>query len=194
METMNSHCSTILDDALPPKEKDLGSFTLPCYINNMTFNKALADLEASVSVMPYSTFTNQELRRNQEVDNLGPTIKEGEIIDEPMVDIVKTRQDDKNVEGIDEYLRFYNSIMKDKIKYRAKNVVGAFMNVPIFVENFCVVTDFVVVENMDAYRNKDMGDVIVGMPFHKASSVEARQFDGLITIHDGNDNVTYQMA
>ncbi|GKF85558.1 DNA/RNA polymerases superfamily protein, partial [Tanacetum coccineum] len=58
--TINSHCSTILDDALPPKEKrpSTSKLTLPCYINNMSFNKALADLGASVSVMPYSTFTN----------------------------------------------------------------------------------------------------------------------------------------
>ncbi|GKC06187.1 hypothetical protein Tco_0997797 [Tanacetum coccineum] len=55
---MNVHCSTILKDDLPSKEKDLGSFTLPCYINNMCFDKALADLGASISVMPYSTFTN----------------------------------------------------------------------------------------------------------------------------------------
>ncbi|GJV10357.1 hypothetical protein Tco_1351898 [Tanacetum coccineum] len=56
--TIHEHCSAILKDALPPKEKDSGSFTLPCSINNMCFDKALADLGASVSVMPYSTFTN----------------------------------------------------------------------------------------------------------------------------------------
>ncbi|GJY80333.1 hypothetical protein Tco_0493084 [Tanacetum coccineum] len=50
------------------------------------------------------------------------------------------------------------------------------------------------VENMDAYCDKDMGDVIVGKPFCRASCVEARRFDGFFTIHDGNDNVTYQMA
>nr|GEU35765.1 zinc finger, CCHC-type [Tanacetum cinerariifolium] len=50
--------TTLLDDALPPKEKDPGSFTLPCYINNLCFNKALADLGVSVSVMPFSTYTN----------------------------------------------------------------------------------------------------------------------------------------
>ncbi|GJZ10583.1 hypothetical protein Tco_0545342, partial [Tanacetum coccineum] len=52
----------------------------------------------------------------------------------------------------------------------------------------------IVVENMDGYRDQDMGDVIFGEPFCKASCVEARRFDGLITIHNGNDNVTYQMA
>ncbi|GKD54065.1 hypothetical protein Tco_1287452 [Tanacetum coccineum] len=57
-ETMKVHRSEILKDALPPKEKDPRSFTLPCSINNICFDKALAGLGASVSVMPYSNFTN----------------------------------------------------------------------------------------------------------------------------------------
>ncbi|GJV30327.1 putative reverse transcriptase domain-containing protein [Tanacetum coccineum] len=56
--SMNIHDSAILKDSLPPKEKDPGSFTIPCYINTICFEKALADLGASISVMPYSTFTN----------------------------------------------------------------------------------------------------------------------------------------
>ncbi|GJS01619.1 DNA-directed DNA polymerase [Tanacetum coccineum] len=39
-------------------EKDQGSFTLPFYINNVCFDNALADLGASVSVMPLSTYLN----------------------------------------------------------------------------------------------------------------------------------------
>ncbi|GJT00416.1 ribonuclease H-like domain, reverse transcriptase, RNA-dependent DNA polymerase [Tanacetum coccineum] len=50
--------TTLRNDALPRKEKDPGSFTLPCYINNVCFEKALADLGASVSVMPLSTYLN----------------------------------------------------------------------------------------------------------------------------------------
>ncbi|GKA27014.1 hypothetical protein Tco_0713182 [Tanacetum coccineum] len=61
-----------------------------------------------------------------------------------------------------ELREFYNSIIKDKVEYKGKNVVGAFMNVPIFVGNFSVVTHFAVVENMDGYRDQDMGDVILG--------------------------------
>ncbi|GKA27342.1 reverse transcriptase domain-containing protein [Tanacetum coccineum] len=45
-----------LGKTLPRKEKDPGSFTLPCFIKNMCY-KALVDLVASVSVMPYSTYT-----------------------------------------------------------------------------------------------------------------------------------------
>ncbi|GJV37076.1 pyruvate dehydrogenase (acetyl-transferring) kinase, mitochondrial [Tanacetum coccineum] len=40
------------------KEKDPGSFTLPCYINNVCFDNALIDLGASISVMPLSTYLN----------------------------------------------------------------------------------------------------------------------------------------
>ncbi|GKC91381.1 hypothetical protein Tco_1152030 [Tanacetum coccineum] len=47
-----------------------------------------------------------ELRRNQ-VEDLGLTIEEGEVIDEPMEDIVKTRNDDNEISnGIDEYPSF----------------------------------------------------------------------------------------
>ncbi|GKF77563.1 hypothetical protein Tco_0230033, partial [Tanacetum coccineum] len=52
--------------------------------------------------------------------------------------------------------------MKDKIVYKGDNVVGALMNVPIFVGTFSVVTDFAVLEDMNAYRDEGMCDVIVG--------------------------------
>ncbi|GKC08225.1 putative reverse transcriptase domain-containing protein, partial [Tanacetum coccineum] len=45
-----------------------------------------------------------KLRRNQ-VDDLKPTIEEGEVIDEPMMDIVKTRCDSEIIDGLDEYPR-----------------------------------------------------------------------------------------
>ncbi|GJW90567.1 reverse transcriptase domain-containing protein [Tanacetum coccineum] len=288
-----------LGKALPRKEKDPGSFTLPCFINNMCFHKALADLGASVSVMPYSTnlklglgdliptkliveladrtvkqpkgiaenvlvakitlsvrndkiffksnkptsniikrvyalsliksteldlearlmgnalsknrshdpkfedyielsYLNEplELRHDQEVD-LGPTIKEGEVIDTPIKEKVKTRHDDDKITNeIEDYpsfsdldrkiyvydaynlrffciigyehvdanffpllsinmmsKRFYNSIMKDKLEFKGKSVVGAFMNASIFVGNFSVVTDFEVIKDMDHHRD-----------------------------------------
>ncbi|GKB36535.1 hypothetical protein Tco_0881477 [Tanacetum coccineum] len=53
---MNPRCSTILQNQLPPKEQDLGSFNLPCSIGKLNFSNALADLGASVSIMPCSMF------------------------------------------------------------------------------------------------------------------------------------------
>ena len=40
----------------PLKLKDLGCFTIPCRIGDIEFNKALRDIGASVSLMPYSIY------------------------------------------------------------------------------------------------------------------------------------------
>ncbi|GJX39530.1 ribonuclease H-like domain-containing protein [Tanacetum coccineum] len=46
------------DHTLPQKEKDPGSSALPCFIYNIYFDKDLVDLGASVSIMPFSTYTS----------------------------------------------------------------------------------------------------------------------------------------
>ncbi|GKC67169.1 retrovirus-related pol polyprotein from transposon TNT 1-94 [Tanacetum coccineum] len=56
MVKLNAQCSTVLQNELPPKEKDPGSFILPCSIGNTTISNAFADLGASISVMPFSMF------------------------------------------------------------------------------------------------------------------------------------------
>nr|GEV30798.1 hypothetical protein [Tanacetum cinerariifolium] len=53
-----SYGATCLNDALPRKEKEPRSFTLPNYINNVCFENALADLGAIESVMPLLTYLN----------------------------------------------------------------------------------------------------------------------------------------
>ncbi|GJS06629.1 hypothetical protein Tco_0363425 [Tanacetum coccineum] len=153
-----------------------------------------------------------ELRRNQG-DNLIPTIKEREVIEEFRTrdDELDTRIDDypsycdydKNIHidcahnlkfscmigfeftYVNFFLllyvnvmskKFHNSIMKDKMVYKGNNVIGALMNVPIFVETFFVVTDFVVLEDMDAYRDEGMGEVIFGKLFLREVRIKARWF------------------
>ncbi|GJV86892.1 hypothetical protein Tco_1530830 [Tanacetum coccineum] len=39
-----------INNSIPRKEKDPGSFTLPCFINNVCFDNALVDLGASISL------------------------------------------------------------------------------------------------------------------------------------------------
>ena len=53
---LNARCSAVLRNELPPKEKDPGSFTLSCLIVKLEIRNALADLGASISIMPYSMF------------------------------------------------------------------------------------------------------------------------------------------
>ncbi|GJW38339.1 hypothetical protein Tco_0064184 [Tanacetum coccineum] len=90
--------------------------------------------------------------------------------------------------------KFYNSIMKDKIEFKGRNELGNFVNPPVFIGKFYVITVITVVEDMYPYLDERMGDVIVGEPFCKASYVEAKRFDGIITIRDRDDSVTYQMV
>ncbi|GJV28708.1 retrovirus-related pol polyprotein from transposon TNT 1-94 [Tanacetum coccineum] len=73
-----------------------------------------------------------EIRRDQ-VDDLMPTIEEGEVIEE---------------------FRARNDTRMDKLEYKGNNVVGALMNKPIFVGTFSILTDFAVLEDMDAYRDE----------------------------------------
>ncbi|GJZ99374.1 homeodomain-like protein [Tanacetum coccineum] len=302
--------TTLHNDSLLKKEKYPGSFTLPCYINNICFEKALANLGASASVMPLSTYLNLGLGelahtkliveltdrtvkhpkgiaknilvgigkfvflvdfiilymledvnvplilgrpflstahakvdafkrkitlRKKSSDDLEPTVDEGEVVNEPIINIVKTRYN--FIGGLDDYpsncdfdrrihidcaynlkfscmmgfeyvhtnfllilpinvmsKKFYNSVMKGKINFKERNKLGNFVNAPVFIGNFYVITDFTVVEDMDPYPDEGMRDVIVGEPFCKASCVEDRMFDGIITIRDGDDSVTYQMV
>ncbi|GJX52742.1 hypothetical protein Tco_0281111 [Tanacetum coccineum] len=119
-----------INKSIPRKEKSLGSFTLPCYINNVCFDNSLADLGASV---------------NRTV---------------------------KYPKGI------------------AENVlvgIGKF----VFLVDFSILTDFAVLEDMDAYRDEGMGDVIFGESFLREDGINAKRFEGMITIYNGNEEVTY---
>ncbi|KAA3465761.1 Integrase, catalytic core [Gossypium australe] len=53
---LNAVCSTMLQNKLPRKLKDPGSFTIPCLIGSLSVDNALADLGASINVMPYKMF------------------------------------------------------------------------------------------------------------------------------------------
>ncbi|GKD61924.1 DNA-directed DNA polymerase [Tanacetum coccineum] len=53
---MNERCSAVLLNKLPSKEKDPGSFTIPCNIGQLHINNVLVDLGASISLMPYTMY------------------------------------------------------------------------------------------------------------------------------------------
>ncbi|GJU92574.1 mitochondrial proton/calcium exchanger protein-like protein isoform X1 [Tanacetum coccineum] len=244
-------------------EKDPGSFTLPCYINNVCFDNALADLRASISVMSLLTYLNLglgklaytkwtveladrimkypkgisenvlvgigkfifpvdfivldmpedvkvplilgrpffstaqakidvlnrkitlrvgdekiifksmkpasslikrvymlSLRERMELDLearlMGETLMLNRSLDLLYGDYIELN--DLNVplelrrDQVDDLMPTIEE-GEDKVEYKGKNVVGALMNEPIFVEMFSVVTHFAVVENMDGYRD-----------------------------------------
>ncbi|GJU15258.1 hypothetical protein Tco_1143224 [Tanacetum coccineum] len=59
--TLNERCSAVLLNKIPFKEKDPGSFTIPCVIGKVGIDKALADLGANISLMPYSMYARFDL-------------------------------------------------------------------------------------------------------------------------------------
>ena len=51
---MYENCSAIIQQKLPKKLKDSGSFTIHCVVGEHTFNKDLCDLGANINLMSYS--------------------------------------------------------------------------------------------------------------------------------------------
>ncbi|GJZ28084.1 hypothetical protein Tco_0572731 [Tanacetum coccineum] len=210
------------------------SASIPYTLSNLVLGKRPLDPLYGDYIELNDLNVSLELRRDQ-VDDLMPTIKEGKVVDKPMIEDVKTRDDNKIVRKFfgypndydeDEKIRidyaynlkfscmigfellhvnffpnlpinvmskkFYKSIMKDKVEFRGIIKLGNFANVLVFIGNFYVVTDFKVVEDMDPYLDEGMGEVVVGETFCELSSVETRRFDGIITIHNEDDNVSEQ--
>ncbi|GKD22624.1 hypothetical protein Tco_1224327, partial [Tanacetum coccineum] len=197
----------------------------------------LTTVEADMTLIRRIGSSQYTVSAQQNIDDLMPTIEEGEVFDKHMIEEVKAKNDNKMVSKIFGYpndydkdkkiciecaynLKFscmigfefvhakffpnlpinvtskklYNLIMKDKIEFRERNELGNFTNVPFFIRNFYVITDFIVVEDMDPYLDEGMGEVVVGEPFCEVSCVETRRFDGIITIHGEDESVTYQMV
>ncbi|GJV36325.1 hypothetical protein Tco_1408802, partial [Tanacetum coccineum] len=264
-----SYGASHINNSIPRKEKDPGSFTLPCYINNVCFENALTNLGANVNVTPLSTYLSlglDELAHTKlTVELADRTVKHPKgivenvlvgigkfifpvdfiILDMPedvkvplilgrkflstahaKIDVFKKKitlsvGDEKiifkSVKPASSFKRVYMLSLRERMELDLEaRLIGETLKLnrsldPLYGD-YIELNDLNVplefrrdqvddlmptveeVENMDGYRDHDMGDVIFGEPFYKASCVEERRFDGLITIHNGNDNVTYQMA
>ncbi|GJW25565.1 hypothetical protein Tco_0039376 [Tanacetum coccineum] len=184
-----SYGATRIDDSLTRKEKDPGSFTLPCYINNVCFENALADLGASNSEISKGIAENvlagiskfffpvDFIILDMPEDVKVPLILERPFCLPPTLRLIlRERMElDLEVRLMGETLvlnRLLDPLYGDYIKLNDLNVPLELRRdqvddlMPIIKE---------VVENMDGYRDQDMGDVIFGEPFRKASCVEERR-------------------
>ncbi|GJV32050.1 hypothetical protein Tco_1392450 [Tanacetum coccineum] len=97
-----------------------------------------------------------ELRRNQG-DDLMPTIKEGEVIEE-----FRTRDEDLDI-GIDDYPTYYDNDKKIHIDF---------------------------LEDIDAYRDEGIGDIIIGEPFFREVRIKVKRFKRVITLYNGDDEIS----
>ncbi|XP_019230410.1 PREDICTED: uncharacterized protein LOC109211332 [Nicotiana attenuata] len=67
--------SAIIQNKLPQKLGDPGSFTIPCTLGGVYFGKALCDSEASINLMPFSIFRKFEL---DEMKDIGVSLQFGD--------------------------------------------------------------------------------------------------------------------
>ncbi|XP_073119981.1 uncharacterized protein [Henckelia pumila] len=61
MISITKNCSALVQNKIPPKQKDPGSFSIPCVINDVQFHKDMCDLGANINLMPYSVFRKLSL-------------------------------------------------------------------------------------------------------------------------------------
>ncbi|GJZ42145.1 putative ribonuclease H-like domain-containing protein [Tanacetum coccineum] len=158
---------------------------------------------SSIIKRVYMLSLRERMELNLEARLMGETLVLNSSLDPFLEDYIELNDNQLSLREIKEMIscpplwkvrKFHNSIMKNKMMYKGNNVVGAVMNVPIFVGTFSIVIDFAVLENMDAHRDKGMGDVIVGEPFLREVGIKAKRFEGIITFYKGDDEVTYQMV
>ncbi|GJU59813.1 hypothetical protein Tco_1237579 [Tanacetum coccineum] len=255
-----------INKSIPRKEKDPESFTLPCFINNVCFDNALADLRASVSVMPLSTYLNLGLgelaHTKLAVELVDRTVKYPKgiaknmlvgigkfvspvdfiIIDMPediKVPLIHERPFLSTARAkIDVYKQKINlkvgeeRIIFTSVKHASSLIKRIYMlslrermeldlearlmretllrrnqgdDLMPTIEEGEVIEEFRTRDDelnteiddypsyMDAYRDEGMGDVIFGEPFLREVGIKTRRFEGMITIYNGNNEVTYQM-
>ncbi|GJV78974.1 mitochondrial proton/calcium exchanger protein-like protein isoform X1 [Tanacetum coccineum] len=291
-----SYGASHINKSIPRKEKDPGSFTLPCYINNVFFDNSLADLGSSISVMPLSTYLNLglgELAHTKliveladktvkypkgiaenvlvgigkfvfPIDfiilNMPEDIKVPLILRRPFLSTAHAKIDVfkkkitlrvgeekiilKSVKPASSLIkRVYMLSLRERMEldlearlmgetllkrdqvddlmqtieegkvveeFRAKNdarLVSEIFGYPSDCDHdkkihidcahslkFSSMIDFAILEDMDAYHDEGMGDVIFGDPFLREVGINARRFEGMITIYNCNEEVTYQMV
>ncbi|XP_057760511.1 uncharacterized protein LOC130980882 [Arachis stenosperma] len=76
---LTQECSALIQEGLPPKLKDPGSFFLPCTIGHISIDKALCDLGSSINLMPLS------MMRRLFIEEVKPTQMSLELVDRSVV-------------------------------------------------------------------------------------------------------------
>ncbi|GJZ45800.1 hypothetical protein Tco_0593396 [Tanacetum coccineum] len=127
---MNPRCSTLLQNHLPAKEQDPRSFILPCSIGKLDFNNTLADLGASINVMPLSMFKDEEDDLEENLEDLEESREDKtnaimRAIQDKLNDdwFNNTSEDEDDLEGILDYLepRSYDGFIDlDDIAYNKR--------------------------------------------------------------------------
>ncbi|KAI3762510.1 hypothetical protein L1987_52940 [Smallanthus sonchifolius] len=146
---LSGGCSAVILNKVPEKLTDPGLFTIPCLFGSDTEYRALADLGASINLMPYSMYERLGM------EELSPT-------------------------------RMSLSLADRSVKYPR----GIVENLLVKVGKFVFPVDFVILD-MEA---DERVPIILGRPFLRTAKAIIDVFDGKITLHVGEERVTFEVA
>ncbi|GJV13919.1 hypothetical protein Tco_1359242 [Tanacetum coccineum] len=202
------------------KEKSpRGLSHLPCYIINVCFDNALADLGASVSVMPLSTYLNLDfIILDMPEDVKMPLILERPILStaHAKIDVFKRKitlrvEDEKvifkSVKPATSLIKMvYILSLRERIELDLELRRDQVDDLMPTIEEGEVIEEFraridarMVSKNFrypSDYDHDKKGEAMLFLRrtvFTRSWDVNARRFEGMITIYKGNEEVTCQM-
>ncbi|GJY13923.1 zinc finger BED domain-containing protein RICESLEEPER 2 [Tanacetum coccineum] len=138
-----------------------------------------------------SKFMSESAKRHEENSNL---IKEIRASTD-----VAIRNQGASIKTLEIQIRKMSKVLQERgfrslPSYTENYLRGPCQSISTSVETYYTDTQFAVLEDMDAYRDEGTGDVIFGEPFLREVGINTKRFKGVITIHNGNEEVTYQMC
>ncbi|GKD29477.1 homeodomain-like protein, partial [Tanacetum coccineum] len=197
---------------LPPKEKDPGSFILPCIIGNIMVSNALADLGASISVMPFSMFKRLDLRNSRPVMVI-------EMADRSMQS--SKRIVENVLVKIHKFIFLVDFVILDIVEDNKVPIIlgrpmlaTAHAIIDIFGRNISLeeitlsgrqricrcsldatpfLIDFIILENMNEFVEKGLTEVIFGKPSKEKIGLEEDISKGIIWFKIGDDKTIFNM-
>nr|GEV70659.1 hypothetical protein [Tanacetum cinerariifolium] len=177
--SINVHDSTIFEDSLPPKEKDPESFTIPCYINNVCFEKALADLGASESATNLKRLLKEKPRMGYQTE-ASMNVHDSAIFE----DSLPPKEKDPESFTIPCYIN--NVCFKKTLADLGAS--GIAENVLVGIDKFVFTVDFIVLDMPEDIKVP----LILGRPFFSTTHAKIDVFKKKIYLRLGDDKIVFK--
>ncbi|GJR33214.1 reverse transcriptase domain-containing protein [Tanacetum coccineum] len=161
---LNEHCSAVILNKLPKKLGDPGRFLIPCKFPGMDECLALADLGASINLMPFSVWKKLNL------PDLTPTCMTLELADRSISRPIGIAKDVNVKVGV--------------FQFPAEVLWGVFFISVLWCGVFFVVVDF---------EPDPRVPLILGRCFLKTSRALIDVYEGELTLRVENEAITYNL-
>nr|GFA09041.1 hypothetical protein [Tanacetum cinerariifolium] len=182
---MNEHCSAVIQNKLPRKLGDPGKFLIPCKVPGMDECLALADLGASINLMPLSVWEGLTL------SELTPTCMTLEIADRSVSKPIGIAKDVSVKVGVFHFPADF-VVVDFKPDPQVPLILGrCFLktDVSVKVGVFHFPADFVVVD----FKPDPQVPLILGRCFLKTGRALINVHKGELTLHIENEAITYNL-